>query len=123
MPARPGKTGQASAPGGSRDAAHVVGTFRGSTDDTALWPCQGTVILDLDAATVARYTREGVVEELDDGRCRLTLGSWSWPGLASALARYDAEIEVVGPRELTDAFTHLGNRFLRTAPGPTATAP
>ncbi|MGW1976578.1 helix-turn-helix transcriptional regulator [Streptomyces sp. NPDC001889] len=109
-------------PGGDV-ATYATSVFRGSTDHSGNWPCQGTVILDLDAATAALYTREGLVEDLGDGRCRLTLGSWSWPSLASALAKYDADIEVVGPPELTDAFTHLGNRFLRTAARFTATHP
>jgi predicted DNA-binding transcriptional regulator YafY len=104
-------------PGGDV-AAYVTGVFRGSGDATGDWPCRGTVILDLPAVTVALYTRDGVVEQLTPGRCRLTLGSWSWPGLAAAIARYDADIEVVGPDELTAAFAHLARRFTRTAAGP-----
>ena len=98
-------------PGG--DVAYVVGRFRGAGEGSG-WPCQGTVILDLPAATVALYTREGVVEEAGPGRCRLALGSWSWPSLAATIARYDADIEVVSPQELTDAFAHLTRRFTRT---------
>ncbi|MFB9681928.1 helix-turn-helix transcriptional regulator [Streptosporangium vulgare] len=100
-------------PGGDA-ATFVTSTFRGSGDASGSWPCQGTVILDLPAATVALYTREGLVEEIGPHRCRLTLGSWSWPGLAAAIARYDADIEVIGPGELTDAFEHLARRFTRT---------
>ncbi|XVU28378.1 helix-turn-helix transcriptional regulator [Actinoplanes sp. CA-054009] len=97
-------------PGGDV-AAYVTGTFRGNS--TADWPCQGTVILDLPAATVSLYTRDGLVEEAGPDRCRLTLGSWSWPALAAAIARFDADFEVVGPPELTAAFTHLAERFTR----------
>lgn len=97
----------------------VTGRFRGADGATAGWPCQGTAILDLPAPTVARYTRDGIVEELGADRCRLTLGSWSWPSLAAAIARFDAETEVVGPAELVDAFGHLARRFARTAAGPT----
>ncbi|MFE9207245.1 helix-turn-helix transcriptional regulator [Micromonospora sp. NPDC007230] len=97
----------------------VTGRFRGADDGTIGWPCQGTAILDLPAATVALYTRDGIVEELGSDRCRLTLGSWSWPGLAAAIARFDTEIEVVGPAELVDAFGHLARRFARAAAGPT----
>jgi hypothetical protein len=50
---------------------------------------------------VSRHTRDGVVEELGPNRCRLVLGSWSWPGLAAGIGRFDADIEVVGPPELT----------------------
>jgi predicted DNA-binding transcriptional regulator YafY len=105
-------------PGGDV-AAYVASTFRGSGDASGNWPCQGTVILELAAATVALYTRDGLVEEISPDRCRLTLGSWSWPSLAAAVARFDAEIEVIGPDELTDAFAHLARRFTRT----TGTAP
>ncbi|MET0424443.1 MAG: YafY family protein [Actinoplanes sp.] len=102
-------------PGGDV-TAYVVGKFRGS--EQGGWPCSGTVLLDLPAATVALYTREGLVEEAGPGRCRVTLGSWSWNSLAAALARYDADIEVVGPAELTDAFAQLARRFTAAATGP-----
>ncbi|MFG1803896.1 helix-turn-helix transcriptional regulator [Micromonospora carbonacea] len=107
-------------PGGDV-AAYVTGVFRGSGDPSGDWPCQGTVLLDLPAATVARYTREGLVEQITPDRCRLTLGSWSWPSLAAAIARYDADIHVVGPDELADAFAYLARRFARAAAGHTAT--
>ncbi|GIM91901.1 helix-turn-helix transcriptional regulator [Paractinoplanes toevensis] len=94
-------------PGGDV-AAFVTGTFQGIA-------CRGTVILGKPAATVAQYTRDGLVEELDAERCRLTLGSWSWPSLAAAIARYDADIEVVEPAELTAAFAQLADRFHRIA--------
>ncbi len=104
-------------PGGDV-ATFVVGRFRG-TDDGG-WPCRGTVLLDLPAATVARYTRDGIVEEAGPGRCRLTLGSWSWPSLAAAVARFDADIEVVGPDELTAAFARLARRFAVAGSPPDA---
>ncbi|WP_416901378.1 helix-turn-helix transcriptional regulator [Micromonospora echinospora] len=106
-------------PGGDV-ATFVTGRFRGADDGTIGWPCQGTVLLDLPAATVARYSRDGIVEELGPDCCRLTLGSWSWPGLAAAFARFDTEIEVVGPAELVDAFDLLARRLTRTAAGPTS---
>ncbi|HEY6748503.1 MAG TPA: hypothetical protein VI357_22640 [Mycobacteriales bacterium] len=49
--------------------------------------------------------------ELGPDRCRLVLGSWSWPGHAAAIGRFDADIEVVGPAELRAAFAHLGRRY------------
>ncbi|MEV6926055.1 YafY family protein [Dactylosporangium sp. NPDC051485] len=101
-------------PGGDV-STFVTGRFRGADDGTTGWACQGTVILDLPAATVALYTRDGIVEELGPDRCRLTLGSWSWPSLAAAIARFDTEIEVVGPAELAGAFGRLARRFARTA--------
>jgi predicted DNA-binding transcriptional regulator YafY len=98
-------------PGGDV-ASYVIGRFRGSGDGS--WPCRGTVLLDLPAATAALYTRDGVVEEAGPGRCRLTLGSWSWAALAAAMARYDADLEVVGPPELTAACHRLADRLART---------
>ncbi|GIH33070.1 DeoR family transcriptional regulator [Microbispora amethystogenes] len=96
-------------PGGTV-AAFVAARFRGS-DGSGDWPCRGEVILGLPAAVVSRYTREGVVEELGPDRCRLVLGSWSWTGLAAAVGRFDADIEVVGPAELKAAFAHLARRY------------
>jgi predicted DNA-binding transcriptional regulator YafY len=100
-------------PGGDV-ATFVAGKFQGS-DGSGGWPCEGEVILDLPAAVVARYSREGVVEELGPDRCRLVLGSWSWPGLAAAIGRFDADIEVVGPAELKAAFAHLARRYADAA--------
>jgi predicted DNA-binding transcriptional regulator YafY len=99
---------------GGEVAAFVTGRFRGS-EGSADWPCNGEVILDLPAAAVARHTRDGVVEELGPDRCRLVLGSWSWPGLAAAIGRFDADIEVVGPAELKDAFARLAHRYADAA--------
>lgn len=111
-------------PGGDV-AAFVTGRFHGS-DGTGDWPCRGEAILHLPAAEVSPYVRDGVVEELGPHRCRLTLGSWSWPGLATAIGRFDADIEVAGPPELTAAFEHLARRYTRAATGaparPTNTA-
>ncbi|MFF1812262.1 helix-turn-helix transcriptional regulator [Streptomyces sp. NPDC058251] len=100
-------------PGGNV-AAFVTSRFHGS-DGSGDWPCRGEVILDLPAAVVSRHTRDGVVEELGSDRCRLVLGSWSWPGLAAAIGGFDADIAVVGPAELKDAFAHLGRRYADAA--------
>lgn len=107
---------------GGEVAAFVASRFQGS-DGSGDWPCRGEVILDLPAAAVSRYTRDGVVEELGPNRCRLVLGSWSWPGLAATLGRFDADIEVVGPAELKDAFAHLARRYANAATDAPATPP
>ncbi|MEU9011260.1 WYL domain-containing protein [Streptomyces sp. NPDC048479] len=104
---------------GGEVAAFVAGRFRGS-EGSGDWPCRGEVILDLPAAAVFRYTRDGVVEELGPDRCRLVLGSWSWPGLAATIGSFDADMEVVGPPELKHAFAHLARRYAHAATdGPT----
>ncbi|MGV9328009.1 helix-turn-helix transcriptional regulator [Streptosporangium sandarakinum] len=96
-------------PGGTV-TAFVNGRFLGA-DGSGGRPCRGEVILGLPAAEVSPYVRDGIVEELGPDRCRLVLGSWSWTGLASAVGRFDADIEVVGPAELKDAFARLARRF------------
>lgn len=103
-------------PGGDV-AAFVASRFRGS-DGSGDWPCRGEVILDLPASVVSGYTRDGLVETLGADRCRLVLGSWSWAGLAAAIGRFDADIEVVGPTELRDAFAHLARRYADAAARP-----
>jgi hypothetical protein len=51
------------------------------------------------------------VEALGADRCRLVVGSWSWVGLAASLGRFDADLEVVHPPELRQAFAHLARRY------------
>ncbi|SDQ46192.1 YafY family protein [Microbacterium sp. cf332] len=99
-------------PGGDVDA-FVSARFRGS--DTAAWPCRGSVVLDLPASAVAPFAGDGTVTAIDDGHCRLEAGSWSWTALAASFGRFDAELEVVGPPELADAFTLLASRYARAA--------
>lgn len=102
-------------PGGDV-ATYLVGRFRGAVDVGGDWPCRGTVVLDLPAATVARFSREAVVEEAGADRCRVTLGSWSWGALATEVARFDADVAVEGPPELAAACTRLARRFAAAAP-------
>lgn len=99
---------------GADVAAFVAGRFRGNAG-AGDWPCRGEVIVALPASRVAPYTREDLVEPLGPDRCRLIAGAWSWIGLAAGLGRLDAEIEVVGPPELADAFAALAARFARVA--------
>ncbi|MFC9226983.1 helix-turn-helix transcriptional regulator [Streptomyces hygroscopicus] len=111
-------------PGGDV-AAFVAARFRGSdgsggsggSDGSGGWPCRGEVILGLPAADVFPYVHDGVVEALGPDRCRLVLGAWSWPGLAATIGRFDADIEVVGPPELKDAFARLARRYAAAAGG------
>lgn len=100
-------------PGGD-PATFLAARFKGSGGPDT-WPCQAEVILDLPAAEVLPFSRDGVVEPLDPDRCRLRLGSWSWAGLAAALARFDADIDVVGPPELRAAFQDLARRAAKAA--------
>ncbi|MEU1204076.1 WYL domain-containing protein [Nocardia sp. NPDC005825] len=102
-------------PGG--DAADFLSArFKGSSNDNS-WPCEGEVILDLPIARVVPFAAEGVVEQLRPDRTRLRTGSWSWGALAATLAQFEAEIEVVGPDPLRQAFAELARRAQRTASG------
>jgi predicted DNA-binding transcriptional regulator YafY len=100
-------------PGG--DAATFLNArFTGSTGADP-WPCRGEVELDLPATDVVPFADDGVVEVVSAHRCRVVLGAWSWIGLAASLARFDADIRVIGPPQLKEAFATLSNRFARSA--------
>ncbi|MET9553760.1 YafY family protein [Streptomyces sp. NPDC006645] len=103
---------------GADVTAFVVSRFQGGSDSPGGWPCRGEVILDLPAGEVSPFTRDGLVEELGPDRCRLVIGAWSWPGLAAIVGRFDADIEVVGPPELKEAFGHLARRYATAAERP-----
>ncbi|REE94765.1 helix-turn-helix transcriptional regulator [Thermomonospora umbrina] len=99
-------------------SAFITGRFRGNDGTTTDWPCRGEVVLHLPAAEVAPFAQDGIVEELGPHRCRLTLGSWSWTGLAAAIGRFDAGIEVIGPPRLATAFADLAARYADAARVP-----
>ena len=101
-------------PGGDV-AAFITGRFRGNDGTTGEWPCVGEVVLHLPAADVAPFVEDGIVEELGSRRCRLTTGSWSWTGLAAALGRFDADVDIIGPPELATACADLAARYARAA--------
>lgn len=73
------------------------------------------MIIDLPAAQLAPFAGDGLLEDLGDGRSRFEVGSWSWISLATLLARFGAEVAVVGPPELRAAFGDLARRSSRTA--------
>ncbi|MFI6121358.1 helix-turn-helix transcriptional regulator [Streptomyces sp. NPDC051064] len=98
-------------------AAFVTGRFRGTDGSTTDWPCRGEVVLGLPAQAVAPFARDGIVEELGPVRCRLTLGSWSWTGLATTIGHFETDIHVIGPPQLTRAFAELAARYARAAGG------
>jgi predicted DNA-binding transcriptional regulator YafY len=108
-------------PGGD-PMAFVGARFKGSTGaDT--WPCQGGVVLHRSAADVLPFVGDGTVEALGPDRCRLRLGSWSWPGLAARIAAFDADIEAAAPAELRNAFADLARRAARAAGGHPGAGP
>lgn len=102
-------------PGGDA-AEYVAARFTGSEVGDR-WPCRGKVILDRAAGQVLPFAGDGTVEALGPDRCSLEAGSWSWVSLAASLLRFDADLEVVGPPELTGAFAELARRSAAAAGG------
>lgn len=100
-------------PGGDAQD-YVSARFKGS-DQVNVWPCTGTVILHLPASVVLPFADDGTVDALGPDRCSYTVGSWSWVALAASLGRFDTDIDVVGPPELTEAFAQLAARNAATA--------
>ncbi|MFD9700918.1 helix-turn-helix transcriptional regulator [Lentzea sp. NPDC059081] len=99
-------------PGGDV-AAFLSARFKGS--DTGGWPCQGEVVVDRPLTEVAPFVGGDTAEAVGAGRTRLLAGAWSWAALAAKLARFDADVEVVGPPELRAAFADLSARAARAA--------
>jgi predicted DNA-binding transcriptional regulator YafY len=95
-------------PGGDVDA-FVSARFKGS--DTNEWACRGTVLLHAPARDVLPFAGDGTVTAVDDERCTLEAGSWSWGALAASFGRFEVAMEVVGPAELAEAFGVQAQRF------------
>ncbi|WP_298876998.1 WYL domain-containing protein [uncultured Microbacterium sp.] len=105
-------------PGGDVDA-FVSARFKGS--DTNEWPCRGTVLLHAPAREVLPFVGDGTVTAVDEERCTLEVGSWSWGALAASFGRFEVAMEVVEPPELAEAFAVQAARF--AAAGPSAEEP
>lgn len=97
-------------PGG--DLAHFVMSSHDRGDTLAAWQCIGSARLNLSAHIVARWAPGGsVVEHLDTDHCRLTLGAWSWAGIAGILATFDTDLTDLHPPELLHACQRLAHRY------------
>ncbi len=99
-------------PGGNVDE-FVSGRFKGS--EVNEWPCRGTVILHLPASRVVPFAGDGTVTALDEHRCALEAGSWSWGSLAASFGHFDVTMEVLSPPELAEAFATLSERYAATS--------
>lgn len=91
----------------------VSARFKGSRSNQ--WQCRGTVILHLPARDVLPFAGDGTVTAIDDRTCSLEAGAWSWGALAASFGKFEAPMEVVGPPELTSAFTILAQRYATTS--------
>lgn len=98
-------------PGGNVDD-FVSARFKGS--NTNEWSCRGTVVLHLPARDVLPFAGDGTVTALDEHRCTLEAGSWSWGSLAASFGRFEVAMEVLSPPELTEAFATLSERYAAT---------
>lgn len=99
---------------GDDPAALLAAQFKGSARANQ-WPGMGRVIIDLAAVTLAPFAGDGTLEDLGGDRCSFEVASWSWLSLAALIERFGAEIEVVVPPELREAFAELAERCTRTA--------
>ncbi|KAA0024575.1 helix-turn-helix transcriptional regulator [Antrihabitans cavernicola] len=97
-------------PGGDV-ATFLAGRFRGTDGSTSEWPCRGQAVLDIGADVATQFVGDGTVEALGPDRCRVLVGSWSWPALAASFGRFDADIAGVEPAELRTAFADLAMRY------------
>ncbi|WP_424466966.1 helix-turn-helix transcriptional regulator [Pseudoclavibacter helvolus] len=101
--------GERDIPAGSA-AAFLEARFKGAHEVNE-WPCTGEVRLRVSASEAAKWLPDAVVTGVDDASCLVRLGSWSWVGLLASIARFDADFEVVGPAELSEAAATLAARF------------
>ena len=98
------------------DLAQYVMTNYDRGDTPAQWPCLGTVVMELPAELVARWAPGGsVVQHISATHSRITLGAWSWAGIAGLLATFDADITDIHPTELKDACRTLADRYRRAS--------
>lgn len=100
-------------PGGSA-TEFVRRQFRGTASGE--WACTGEATVAVPASAVAPFVGDGVVESLDDDRCRVRLGSWSWAGVAASMLRFDAALSDVEPPELVDAMRTMAGRLEDAVP-------
>lgn len=94
------------------DAVNFVMTTHDRGDVAAEWQCRGSAIVALPASIVARFAPGGsTVERHTEDSCRLTLGAWSWIGLAGLLLTFDADIADIEPSELRQALQTIRGRI------------
>jgi predicted DNA-binding transcriptional regulator YafY len=109
---RPTSRGFASRELPGDDLAHFVMSSHDRGDTPAAWQCTGSARLNLPAHIVARWAPGGsVVEHLDTDHCRLTLGAWSWAGIAGILATFDTDLTDLHPPELLNACSRIAHRL------------
>ncbi len=92
--------------------AAFVMTSHDRGDTPAQWQCLGTVLMELPADVVARWAPGGsVIEYVTANQTRITLGAWSWAGIAGLLATFDADITNIEPEDLRAACRTISRRY------------
>ena len=87
-------------------------------DTPGQWQYLGSATLGVPVPVVARWAPGGsVVAPIDSQRCRLTIGGWSWAGIAGLFITFDADLSDVEPAELRDAMALIGRRLRQAAAG------
>lgn len=73
------------------------------------WPVTGTVIMHRPAYEVTQWLGSlgGSATAIDEHRCQVDLGSWSYGSMAAWLLLFEAKFQVVDPPDLTAALTEL----------------
>lgn len=83
-------------------------------DSIAGWPCQGSAVLAVPPGIVAEFAPGGaVVEHVSSTSSRLTMGAWSWIGLAGLFITFAADMTDVEPAQLRKAFVTVQLRLAR----------
>jgi predicted DNA-binding transcriptional regulator YafY len=71
------------------------------------------VVQNLPADVVARWAPGGsVVTPIDPSHCRLTIGGWSWAGVAGLFVTFDTDLTDISPLALADMCKAVGRRLL-----------
>lgn len=105
------------------DVARYVMSSWDRGDTPARWQCSGTATIDLAPELVARWAPGGsVVEYVNATQTRITVGAWSWAGVAGLLATFDADITDLEPLELVHACSALARRYHRATDPARSTA-
>lgn len=88
-------------------------------DTLAPWPCAGSAVLHLPAELVAQFAPGGaVVRQLDEETCELSMGAWSWIGLAGLYTTFGSPMTDVRPTELREAFALAAHHLSHDATAP-----
>ncbi|GAA2019906.1 WYL domain-containing protein [Nakamurella flavida] len=97
-------------PGG--DVAAYFTTLFDRGDNLDHWPCQGSAVVDQPAELIARFAPGGTrVQPLGPTSSRVTMGAWSWNGIASLLGSFDAVVRDAEPAALREACRELAARY------------